>query len=332
MKIFRVLLAFIASLSLVFFIITLFLPSNYEVQREIEISAPKTLVYYLIDDLRNWKFWDYWFSLDTNQIRKYDGPLFGKNSSFRWESKIHNVGTGSLKIIENEYFNKIRTEITFGRNMVANSDFIIDEIPNGTKVRWKFYGSLSFIAKWFRFFLDKTAGEDLRLGLSNLKELAEKIVAEKVKYFLDEIPTIKYIGVVDSSSMNPMEISQKFSLAFQEIDQFITNKRLKHTSSAIAISLSYNQSSYKFIACLPVEDFYNATPEGRIILDSIPASKVVRSVYIGPYENFQAIYSKIYEFMTSKQIKPKSYSFELYITDPTMVKPHENVTVIYFVI
>lgn len=330
MKIIKGLFLFVVILSIIFFIITLLLPSKYEIEREIEINAPKTLVYYLIDDLHNWKFWDYWYTLDTNQTRKYYGPVMGKNSSFNWESKFQNVGRGSLKILNDDYFNKIHSEIIFGREMLANSDFFIEETPNGTKVRWKLYGSLPFVAKWFRFFMNKTAGEDLRQGLINLKKIAEKNVAEKVQSFVDEIPTIHFVGIIDSSLMKPQEISQKFSVAFQEIEKFIKVKGLKPTASAIAITISYDSNSYKFISAIPVESFQNIFAEGRIFLDSIPSSKVVRSVYIGPYDYLNEAYNKTFQFIQARNFRPSGYSFELYVTDPTMVQPNENVTIMYF--
>lgn len=330
MKIIKGLFLFVVILSVSFFIITLLLPSQYEIEREIEIKAPKTLVYYFINDLHNWKFWDYWYTLDTNQSRKYDGPVMGKNSSFRWESKFQNVGKGSLKILENDYFNKIHSELTFGREMLANSDFFIDETSNGTKVRWKLYGSLPFVAKWFRFFMNETAGEDLRQGLINLKKITEKNVAEKVQFFFDEIPTIHYVGIIDSSLNEPQEISRKLSSAFQEIDKFIAEKGLKPTASAIAITISYESNSYKFIAALPVESLQNISVEGRTILDSIPSSKVVRCVYIGPYDYLNEAYDKTLQLIYTRNFRPSGYSFALFVTDPTMAKPNENVTIIYF--
>ncbi|MGQ9818550.1 MAG: SRPBCC family protein [Candidatus Kapaibacteriales bacterium] len=329
MKIIKGLFLFIVILAMLFFIITLLLPSKYEIEREIEIKAPKTLVYYLIDDLHNWKFWDYWYTLDTNQKRKYIGPIWGKNSSFQWESKFQNVGKGIVKILEDNYFNKIHSKLIFGREMLANSDFTIEETAKGTIVRWKLYGSLPFVAKWFRFFLDRTAGEDLRQGLINLKKIAEKNILEKVQSFVDEIPTIYYIGIIDSSSMNPSELTEKFSSTFQEIKNFITKKGLKHTASAMTITIAHNFNTHKFIVAIPVEDFQNLNTEGSIILDSIPSSKVVRSVYVGSHDYIKEAYDKTFQFMQSMNLRPKGNFFELYVTDPTMVKPNENVTIIY---
>lgn len=330
MKIIKGFFLFVVILAVLFFIITLLLPSKYEIDREITIKAPKTLVYYLIDDLRNWKLWDYWYTLDTNQIRKYYGPIFGKNSSFSWESKFQNLGIGRLKILKDDYFNRIHSELIFGREMYANSDFLIEETSDGTKLRWKLYGTLPFVAKWFRFFMNKTAGEDLQHSLINLKKIAEKNVAEKVQSFVDEIPTFHYVGIIDSSLMQPQEISQKFSSAFQEINKFISEKGFKPIASAIAINISYESNFYKFIAAFPVENLQDISAKGRIILDSIPSSKVVRSVYIGPYDYLNEAYYKTFQFMQSRNFRPRGYSFELYVTDPTIVKPNENVTIIYF--
>lgn len=332
MKLIKAFVVFIIVLAVVFFIITILLPSKYQIEREITIRAPKTLVYYLISDLHNWKFWDRWFSLDSNQIRKYEGPLFGRKSSFHWISKKSNVGVGSLEIVDERYLNKVSTKMILGRGLVANSDLSIEETSHGTKVQWELSGSLSFVAKWFRFFMDKSAGEDLQIGLYNLKALAERNWSEKVYCFLDSIPTIYYVGILDSSSMNPLEVYDKFSDALRAIDQFINNKGLIPIASSIAISLSYAKNFYKFIAGIPVENLKNAYAGESIIIDSIPSSKVVKAIYVGAYNNLKAAYTKIFEYMQNNNIQPRSYSFELYVTDPTKVKPEENITLIYFLI
>jgi effector-binding domain-containing protein len=329
MKVFKGLLLAIVLLFILFLIITVFLPSHYYVERKIEINAPQSIVYYLIDDLRNWKYWDTWWKLDTNQVRTFSGPIFGLNSKFAWSSRNKDVGNGEVAIIEEKPFEYVKLTITFGKEMHSTNTFRFMQLGDKLLVNWSMEGELKFLAKWFRFFLDKAVGKDFEEGLANIKRLSEDIVKNKVVFFNDSFPETKIIFISDSTNMDPNQISQKYAKAFQELMDFSNSNNLKHTGGPIAITRSYTEKSYVFDACLPVENPDTLTTTGRVKIGTIPAHYVLRAVYLGSYDGFEEVYSQINQYLAKHQLTPKWNFFEMYYTDPTLVKPNENITIIY---
>ncbi len=329
MKIFKGLLIAIIGIFLLFLIVTVFLPSRYFVERKIEIQAPASVVYFLLDDLRNWKYWDTWWKLDTNQIRTYSGPLFGLNSKFSWTSKNKDVGSGEIQIIDEKPFEYIKFFVRFGTEMESFSKFRLMQLGDKILLSWNIEGELKFLAKWFRFFLDAAIGKDYEQGLNNVKKLAEEIQKNRLLFFRDTFPETNIIFISDSTSMDPQEINKKYSSSFEELFRFASQNKLKQIGAPLDITRSYSEKSFSFDLCLPVENVDNIKPEKRINLGKIPKLYVLRSVYLGPYDNFPEIYNKIHKYLEQHQLAPKWNFFEMYYTDPMNVNPEENVTIIY---
>lgn len=329
MKVLKGLLIVVFVFVILFFIVTLFLPSHYEIKRTVEVRSPVSMVFYLVDDLRNWKHWDAWYELDTNQIRSYEGHLFGKNAIFKWSSKERNVGNGEMKIVEEEPFKKIKISMIFGNNMRSDGEFTFDEKDGKTIVTWRMWGEFSFLAKWFRFFMEETAGKDFEKGLANIKKIAEEGVRNKVVFFVDSVPNIKIAFISDSTSVNPQEISQKYGKCFLELFDFISKNTIEIIGGPIAITKSYTRTSYVFDAAFPVKSFEEINPEGRIQFGEIVASKVLRTVFLGSYNEFEEVYGKIHNYLNSKKFQIRGNFFEMYYTDPEKVSPKHNVTIIF---
>jgi effector-binding domain-containing protein len=328
MKIFKGLLIVIVVIFALFLFVTVFLPSHYSIERKIEISAPSTIVFYLIDDFRNWRYWDTWWNLDTNQKRIYSGPLFGVNSAFTWQSKDKNVGSGTVKIVEDKPFEYIRFTMTFGRELTSNCSFRLMPLDESkVLVSWRMDGDLKFLAKWFRFFLDKVIGKDFEIGLQNIKKLSENIVRDGVVFFKDTFPEMKIIYIPDSTKNGQNEIAKIYSITYEELMEFSNKHNLKYTGNPISIIRTYSDNVYSFDACLPVDSLVQ--PEGRIKIGTIPQSFVLRTVYLGSYRSLSSVYEKIHKYLQKNMLTPKGNFFEMYFTDPQMVSDRENITIIY---
>ncbi|MCX7909219.1 MAG: GyrI-like domain-containing protein [Ignavibacteria bacterium] len=329
MKVFKGLLIAIVSIFILILIITVFLPSKYYVERKIEIQAPASIVYYLLDDFRNWKYWDTWWKLDTQQVRTYAGPLFGVNSKFSWKSKNKDVGEGEIQIVEEKPFELIKLALKFGKEMESSNQFRIMQLGDKILLTWSMEGELKFLGKWFRFFMDDAIGKDFEIGLKNIKSLAEEIEKNNLLFFQDTLPEIKIIYISDSSSIHPKEIATKFSDAFEELESFSKANNLHLVAGPIAINRAYSEKGYKFDACLPIENVENLQTQGRIKIGTIPKMFVLRAVYLGSYDRFQEIYQRIFKYMEDHKLAPKWNLFEMYYTDPMRVVQDDNVTVIY---
>lgn len=329
MKVFKGFLIALVGIFILILIITVFLSGNYYIERKIEIKAPASIVYYFLDDFRNWKYWDTWWKLDTNQVRIYAGPHFGLNSKFYWSSKDRNVGEGEIQIIDEKPFDFIKLQVRLGKEMLSTNQFRLMQMGDKILLTWSMEGELKFLAKWFRFFLDQAIGRDFEIGLQNIKNLAERVVREQMIILQDTFPETKIVFVRDTTSMNQQEMLAKYDKAFEEVSRFVEENKLNVVGGPIEITQWYTDKNFAFDVCLPVESVDTLKPVGRIQFGTIPKMKVVRAVYLGPYDDFMSVYNRILKYLEERKLTPKGNFFEMYYTDPMNVKPEENVTIIH---
>lgn len=175
MKIVRNILIISAGLLLLLFIIGLFLPSEYKIERQITINSVPDSIIPFIMNLSNWEKWSYISTKKDSTLKlTFKDSKFGSNSQLFWKSDY--MGTG--KVIINDY----KTNERIGYDMIFGEDdhkinglFLFKASNNQTKVTWMDYGELGFnpVARIFGLFLDGFIGKDLELSLSNLKKTVE---------------------------------------------------------------------------------------------------------------------------------------------------------------
>ena len=80
--------------SAILIVISMFLPSSFQMQRSIVIDADKELIFKQVNDLKNWKNWSPW-GLKDETIYKveeaYSNPSNGVGASFEWDSDNDDV-------------------------------------------------------------------------------------------------------------------------------------------------------------------------------------------------------------------------------------------------
>jgi uncharacterized membrane protein len=148
----------------------LFISSDYEFERSIEIESPVDSVYNQVSDLHNWPNWAVWWKKDSTIFTEYFGEKSGKGASMKWKGE--EVGAGGLEIVACSP-DRIEIKLHLG-SMTPNGIWQFKEIDGGTKVTWKMKGEMPFFIRFITLFMDKMAGPDLEEGLKNLKEVCEK--------------------------------------------------------------------------------------------------------------------------------------------------------------
>jgi hypothetical protein len=176
MKILKRVLVIVAIVFGVVFIISLFLPSKYHVERYIVINSPMDSLFHNINNLREWNKWiPFNKESDTTFEITYSEPSEGVGASQKWDGK--KLGRGNLKIIKSENGKKIEYEESLGdQDFKTNGTFLFKDTANGVKVTWQEEGSNGFnqIARIFGKYYDKLIGGDFERGLENLKKVSEK--------------------------------------------------------------------------------------------------------------------------------------------------------------
>lgn len=176
MKFVKYVLIFSASILLLIVVGGLLLPSQYKIERNININSSISEVENYIIDLRKWEQWSYMSSRkDTSIVFNYQQNNIGPHSSAKWKSDF--MGEGILRIYDYKPAQNIYYELIIQENdHKINGTFFIDSTEKGINVRWLDYGDLGInpIARIFGLFMEKYIGQDQENSLNELKKVIER--------------------------------------------------------------------------------------------------------------------------------------------------------------
>jgi uncharacterized protein YndB with AHSA1/START domain len=156
-------------------------PGTLRVQRATSIEAPPEKVFALINDFNRWDAWSPWEKKDPAMKRTFGATTAGKGAIYAWDGN-GNVGQGSMEIIDSITPRKLALKLDFARPFEAHNIVVFTLEPKGgaTNVMWAMEGSVPYIAKIIRLFvdMDSMVGKDFEAGLASMKAVAEKHAAD----------------------------------------------------------------------------------------------------------------------------------------------------------
>lgn len=127
---------------------------------------------------------------------------------------------------------------------------------------------------------------------------------------------------------NLADLPQDLGRIFGQIYQYLLE--IGEKPGAAAYSCYYNQD----MKDLDVEiGFIVAKPlpgQGEIQAGEIPGGKQVSSIYKGPYNQMEAVYQALTEWMKANNYIPSGKAYEIYLNDPSQVPASELLTRIMF--
>ena len=179
MNILKYILIAFALIIVIALVAAIFIKKEYSVERDITINKPKDSVYNYIKYLKNQNNYSKWASMDVNMKKEFKGTDGTVGFVSAWDSDKKDVGKGEQTIkamVENE---SIDYSIHFIRPFDSYSDAYMTVEPglnNQTKVRWGFVGKMKYPTNLMLLFMnmDKMIGNDLSIGLTNLKAILDK--------------------------------------------------------------------------------------------------------------------------------------------------------------
>jgi hypothetical protein len=170
--------AIIAGLIVLLLVIAAALPSNYRVERSVEIHKPADVIYALVVNLPNWPKWDPFTEKNPAMKSKFNGEPGAIGSKWEWEGGEE---TGRMTVEEVIANRSIRSKLEFfsPQAMVASDNWDFTPTANGTKVTWAVGGDLDYpIGRLFGLFMDSMLGPTFEKGLANLKTVSEQTESE----------------------------------------------------------------------------------------------------------------------------------------------------------
>ena len=159
-------------------VVALFTPDSYDVEREVIINQPKSLVFNYVKFLKNQDEYSKWASMDPKMKKSFRGTDATIGFVSAWDSENPDVGKGEQEIINIVDGQRIDYELRFLAPFEATSPaYMITETiaANQTKVKWGFSGKLDYPMNLMMLFMDfkQIIGDDLQTGLDKLKEIME---------------------------------------------------------------------------------------------------------------------------------------------------------------
>ena len=160
-------------------IIALFIKKSYSIERETIINKPKQFVFEYIKFLKNQNKFSKWASMDPEMKLTFSGTDGSVGFISAWDSDKKNVGKGEQTIKSIAEGEKIEYDIHFikpfeGKAIASMTTIQISD--NLTKVTWQLQSSMNYPMNFMLLFMnmEKMIGDDLSVGLANLKKILEQ--------------------------------------------------------------------------------------------------------------------------------------------------------------
>ena len=150
------------------------LPSDYFVERSIQIKAPKSKIIYQTVNLNEWEDWNPWHETDPKAEITYEGPTGAVGSRMRWDGP--EMGVGEIEIVEIKPDQEVsyRFVIQEPRRLIGQGRINVTSVGNEFLVRWTMFGPLdSPFERLVGILMEQKLGSDFNRGLKNLKGFVE---------------------------------------------------------------------------------------------------------------------------------------------------------------
>jgi len=160
-------------------VVAIFTKKEYHVEKMITVNQPKKTVFNYVRMLKNQDTYSVWSTMDPQMKKYYRGMDGTPGFVSGWESTNKKVGKGEQEIKEITEGESIDYEIRFMEPFagIARANMQTDSVSqNETRVTWQFDSRMNYPMNIMLLFMnmDKMVGNDLAIGLANLKQVLEQ--------------------------------------------------------------------------------------------------------------------------------------------------------------
>jgi uncharacterized protein YndB with AHSA1/START domain len=152
-------------------------PTDFRITRSLKITAPASVVFEQVNNLRKWEAWSPWAKMDPVMKKTFEGPEAGVGAIHGWAGNS-DVGVGKMSITQSRPSDLIVMRLDFKEPMQATNTAEFTFKPEGSQtiVTWTMSGQNNFVAKVFGvlFNIDAMVGGEFEKGLAQLKAVSEK--------------------------------------------------------------------------------------------------------------------------------------------------------------
>ncbi|MCD4735238.1 MAG: SRPBCC family protein, partial [Bacteroidales bacterium] len=291
MKALKVIIVIILVIGAIFLVGALFMPKQLNIEKTMTMKAHPEVIYEQVSCFKNWNNWSPW--LDSLMVNSYSGPDCGLGAVNSWEHE--KMGNGKQSVIEADENKMIKTELIFGEQKPAYSNWYFEPSEDGgTNVIWTFSSELSYpVWRWIGILFMKPGIEkSYEKGLIALNDFT-KDMKPKPKFRTGEIVEKEVkpqFALTFQSKVTIDQIGPKMEESFRLIIKTITEKKLQLAGSPFAIWHEWNPDGESVMECaMPI-----AKP-GKFFGDvkqiKTYGGKVITATHYGQYETTEATWN-----------------------------------------
>lgn len=157
------------------FVIALFMPKDYNIERSIVIDRPAAEVFEYIKHIKNQDYYSKWVMADPDMHKTFTGTDGTIGFIYGWNSEKKG-GEGEQEITGLAEGDRITTEIRFVRpfKTVAHTYQTVEALTNhSTKTVWGMTGTSPYPLNLMTAMLKGGLGKDLDFSLNKMKQNLE---------------------------------------------------------------------------------------------------------------------------------------------------------------
>lgn len=335
MKILKYTLLFLLALILIGLIYVGMQPSEYNVSRSKVINQPVAKIFNTVNDIKTWEKWGPWHDEDTTIVVTYGDKTVGIGASDSWTSE---QGPGAMKTIALETNKSIQQEITFGDNDPGEILWNFEEVDGGTKVTWAMKSDKAPFM--FKAFSALSGGWDAMLGPmleQGLNNLAGVVGAIPNPYRLGEVSIVEleekpFIGYQHKMKMDHEAMKKVFMESLPKAGMHAVKSGLVEGDYVPgALFYEWNEETGEvefYVGLILNKDIELAEGMKKVMVASGKHAKISKFGNYG--EGDQEAHAAVEKYLKENNLKNKYPILELYVNDPSTVKPADIQTDVFY--
>ncbi|MBI4649450.1 MAG: SRPBCC family protein [Bacteroidia bacterium] len=338
MKTLKIIIVIILLIVAIVIILGLLGPKENKVERTVVINAPVELVFEQVKFFKNtavWSPWKDYDSLMTSSIEGQDGTV---GAIMSWEGN-KDVGKGKQEITNIVENKRVDSKLTFIEPWESEATGFVElnDTLDTLRVTWGFHSENNFMGRIFALFsgMETMLGKDFEKGVNNLKEICEKLAAEKPatrQFEIKEVAFTPKIFIAKKETVKMTDIPKFFEANFGAIMDILQKSKVQCSGAPCGLYYTWDEQSQSSLmaAAVPVQTKGNITIKGFETI-KVDFTKALLIEYTGSFEKSADAYYAMDNYMKEKGIKQLTPIIEEYITDPSQEPDTSKwVTNIYF--
>ena len=325
----------IIGIVLLYIILAFVGPKEIKVERNITIDKPAKMVTAKLTDFKFFHdMWSPWTEKDPEMVCEYGGNPGEIGHHYSWSGNKE-VGKGEMSLVSMSG-DTIMQALSFEGQGGAQAYYIVKDNAESTDITWGMMFKVGFFMRPPMLFMnmDKMMGADYEKGLTKLKVVMEGMKDESAtaNYQIEEMQweAKNFVGTKKTHTTAD-KLGAFFGESYPKLGADLGKNKLQPVMAPCAIYYSWdektNETDCAAVMCLPA----GKTMKGWES-HPVPASKVLRIAYYGPYEKVGDAHMAMGKYI-GEHGYAESLAIEEYVTDPSSEPDSSKwLTNIYYVL